>query len=117
MLDALQSAGVEFVVVGAHALALHGIVRATGDLDVLVAPTAENATRVLSALRDFGAPAEAHGVTEGDFARAGTIYQLGLPPRRIDLLTQNLGGRFRSRVEQPGHQPGRGARHPVSGAR
>lgn len=94
MLAALDGAGVEFLIVGAHALAVHGIVRATGDLDVLVRPSAENAARVVRALRAFGAPLEAHHVTEADFAAAGTVYQIGLPPRRIDLLTEISGVAF-----------------------
>jgi hypothetical protein len=56
MLCALSDAGAEFLIVGAHALAAHGHPRATGDLDIWVKPTAENAERVLAALRSFGAP-------------------------------------------------------------
>lgn len=94
MLAALDSAGVEFLIVGAHALAVHGIVRATGDLDVFVRPSVDNAARVVRALRAFGAPLQAHGVTELDFAAPGTVYQIGLPPRRIDLLTEISGVDF-----------------------
>lgn len=78
-------------VVGAHALAAYGVVRATGDLDVLARPTADNAERVLAGLRAFGAPVAAHGVTRDDLTRPGTVYQLGLPPRRIDILTSLTG--------------------------
>ena len=103
MLRALGDAGVEFLLVGAHAMAVHGVPRATGDIDLWVRPTPENARRVLLALRSFGAPVEAHGVGESDFAVEGTVYQLGLPPRRIDLLTQISGVGFEegwtSRVE------------------
>ncbi|MBL8923754.1 MAG: hypothetical protein JNJ54_33170 [Myxococcaceae bacterium] len=84
----------QFIVVGAHALAANGIVRSTGDLDVWVRPASENAARVVIALRDFGAPLAQHGVAEADFARPGTVYQLGLPPRRIDVLTQISGVEF-----------------------
>lgn len=94
LLSALDEAGAEYVIVGAHALAAHGLPRATGDFDVLVRPTAENARRVVRALLAFGAPLHAHGVTEGDFGQPGTVYQLGLPPRRIDLLTQLSGVDF-----------------------
>ena len=94
LLEAFSGANVEFIVVGAHALAAHGIVRATGDLDVWVRPTPENAARVVSALHAFGAPLTQHGVTEADFARPGTVYQMGLPPRRIDVLTQISGVDF-----------------------
>ena len=94
MLMCLADAEVEFVIVGAHALAAHGLPRATGDIDVLVRPTADNAARVIQALLAFGAPAAAHGVTADDFARPGQVYQLGLPPRRIDLLTSIDGVTF-----------------------
>ncbi len=94
MLASLLEAGVEFLVVGAHALAFHGLPRATGDIDILVRPTKENASRVVRALQAFGAPLSAHGVTEADFSTAGTVYQLGLPPRRIDLLTAIDGVSF-----------------------
>ena len=86
--------GVEFVVVGAYALAFHGIPRATGDIDILVRPSAENAARVLRALVRFGAPVQAAGVTEADFASGGVVYQIGLPPRRIDVLTEISGVDF-----------------------
>ena len=56
MLSALSAAGAEFLIVGAHAMAAHGRPRATGDLDVWVRPTPENAARVWAALRSFGAP-------------------------------------------------------------
>lgn len=94
MLAALVDAEVEFVVVGAHALAAHGIVRATGDLDIFVRPTKQNAERVVAALRAFGAPIAAHGVTAADFELADNVYQIDLPPRRIDLLTAIRGVPF-----------------------
>lgn len=94
LLAAFSRTGVQFIVVGAHALAANGIVRSTGDLDVWVRPTAENASRVIAGLRDFGAPLAQHGLTEVDFTRAGTVYQMGLPPRRIDILTQISGVEF-----------------------
>jgi hypothetical protein len=94
LLRALVDAQVEFVVVGAHAVAAHGVPRATGDLDVFVRPSSANAARVLAALRAFGAPLEAHGVTAADFEQPDTVYQIGLPPRRIDLLTSISGVPF-----------------------
>jgi hypothetical protein len=86
--------GVEFLVVGAHALAAHGVFRATGDLDILVRPEPENARRAWDALHRFGAPLVAHDVTADDLATPGTVYQLGLPPRRIDVLTSITGVEF-----------------------
>ncbi len=94
LLEAFTKARVEFIVVGAHALAAQGVIRATGDLDVWVRPSAENATRVVTALLAFGAPLAQHGVTATDFEQAGSVYQMGLPPRRIDVLTQISGVDF-----------------------
>jgi hypothetical protein len=91
MLMALTGRQVEFLIVGAYALAAHGFPRATGDIDIFVAPTAENARRVHEALLEFGAPVGAHGVSAKDFETKGTVYQIGLPPRRIDLLTSISG--------------------------
>ncbi len=87
MLLELAAAGVEHLVVGGHAVAAHGVVRGTLDIDIFVRPSDENAKRVVTALRAWGAPLENHGVTAADFAKPGTVYQLGLPPRRIDILT------------------------------
>lgn len=94
ILNDFSAANVEFVVVGAHAMALHGVPRATGDLDLFVRPSSENAGRVLSALQAFGAPLAAHGVTQGDFETPDTVYQIGLPPRRIDIMTSISGVDF-----------------------
>jgi hypothetical protein len=90
----LADARVDFLVVGGHAVARHGAVRATLDIDVLVRPSAENAPRVVAALAKFGAPLKGHGVTAADFARTGTVYQMGLPPSRIDVLTSIAGVPF-----------------------
>jgi hypothetical protein len=94
LLVAFAEAGVEFVIVGAYAVAFHGAPRASGDIDVFVRPSPENATRVLSALARFGAPLEAAGLTAVDFTRPGTVYQIGLPPRRIDVMTEISGLTF-----------------------
>jgi hypothetical protein len=85
---------VEFLIVGAYALAAHGFPRTTGDIDMFVRPTPENAARVFRALADFGAPVAAHGVTQADFEVEDKVYQLGLPPRRIDILTSISGVSF-----------------------
>jgi glycine cleavage system aminomethyltransferase T len=90
----LADGGVEFVIVGAYALAFHGAPRASGDIDVFVRPSPANAQRVFDALTRFGAPLQAAGVTAADFARPGAVYQIGLPPRRIDLLTEVSGLSF-----------------------
>ena len=76
---------VEFLVVGAHALAAHGYVRATEDLDLWVRPDLENATRVIQALVAFGAPL--HDLTQEDLTNPGVVFQIGVAPLRIDVLT------------------------------
>lgn len=80
---------VEYMVVGAHALAHHGAPRMTGDLDLLVRPTDENAQRILDALIAFGFGSLT--LTAADFSRADRVVQLGLPPARIDLITTLTG--------------------------
>jgi hypothetical protein len=94
LIRSLQAANVDFMIVGAHALAVHGVVRSTGDLDIFVRPSPQNANRVFAALVAFGAPLRAHGIEVADFSRLGTVYQLGLPPRRIDILTSISGVDF-----------------------
>jgi hypothetical protein len=76
MLSALCAAGARFLVVGAYALAAHGAPRATGDLDIWVQATSENAARVLAALRAFGAPL--FDLTEADLCARDTVFQIGL---------------------------------------
>ena len=85
MLNELSAEGADFLVVGAYALAIHGVVRATGDIDFWVRPTPENALKVYRALARFGAPLI--GVVVEDFQTPGTCYQIGVEPRRIDILT------------------------------
>jgi hypothetical protein len=92
LLRAFAGAEVRFLVVGAYALALHAKPRATGDLDLWVEPSPGNAVRVVRALRDFGAPLQ--DITEQDFSTPGIVFQLGVPPRRIDILTQLTGLTF-----------------------
>ena len=94
MLRALVHCNVRFLVVGAHALAAHGVPRSTGDLDIWVEPSPENAQRIWKALEEFGAPVENLGVTSADFTAADMVVQLGLPPGRIDLLTGLSGLTF-----------------------
>ena len=100
MVSAFAEEGVVYLVVGAYALAAHGFPRTTGDIDLLVEPTAANAKRVFRALLAFGAPVAAHGVSEEDFAKPGNVYQLGLPPRRIDVLTSISGVTFAEANEE-----------------
>lgn len=94
LLADLDDAGARYVIVGAHALAVHGYSRGTADFDVLVRPDDANAKRVYRALLAFGAPVRAHGLSERDLAKPGTIYQIGLPPYRLDILTSIDGVSF-----------------------
>jgi hypothetical protein len=92
LLRAFIAADARFLIVGAYALALHGRPRGTGDLDVWAEATPENASRVMHALAAFGAPLA--DISEADFARPGVTYQMGLPPGRIDVLTELTGLTF-----------------------
>lgn len=92
LLAEFNARGVEFLVVGAHALAAHGLVRATKDLDVWVRPDPSNAPRVITALAAFGAPL--HDLTVDDLSRPGLIFQIGVEPIRIDVITAIDGVEF-----------------------
>src|SRR5438270_1867561 len=92
LLRALSGAKARFLVVGAYAVGVHGRPRATKDLDVWIEASAANAERVLRALQRFGAPLG--DLTEADLATPGTGFQMGMPPRRIDVLTKISGVEF-----------------------
>ncbi len=92
LLQELSAADARFLIVGAYALAHHARPRATGDLDIWVDPTAENAARVIHALRRFGAPLSDLG--EADLTSENLVYQIGVIPRRIDILTSCTGLTF-----------------------
>ena len=94
LLSEFSERGVEFVIVGAFAVAYHGVPRATGDIDIFVRPSHDNATRVFAALAAFGAPLSSAGVEAEDFEKPGVVYQIGVPPRRIDVLTEISGVDF-----------------------
>lgn len=80
---------VEYLIVGAYALAYHGVPRYTGDIDILVKPDAGNAQRIMSALSEFGFGSV--GLKKEDFETAGKVVQLGAPPVRIDVITSITG--------------------------
>jgi len=92
ILQALSAEQAKFLLVGAYALAAHGYPRATLDIDIWVMPSPENAAAVLRALQRFGAPLQM--VTREDFLRDDTVFQLGVAPRRIDLITGASGLKF-----------------------
>ena len=94
LLQALLQTGARFLVVGAHAMAVHGVPRATGDLDVWIYPDPANADRVWQALVLFGAPVGGLELSRKDFETPGMVVQIGLPPRRIDFLTEVSGLNF-----------------------
>ena len=86
ILAAFLAETVEFLLVGAYALAVHGHPRATGDIDLWVRCSPDNARKILKALARFGAPVQ--DLTPADFESPKIVYQIGLAPNRIDILTQ-----------------------------
>jgi hypothetical protein len=114
LLSSLLAAEVRFLVIGAYAVGVHGRPRATKDLDIWIEATPANATRVLAALGQFGAPLG--DLTAADLDHVGTGFKMGIPPRRIDILTQIEGIGFAeawpNRIEA---EFGDGVRCPVIG--
>ena len=92
ILRALHAEGAEFLVVGAYALAAHGYPRATMDIDIWVMPSPANADAVLRALGRFGAPLG--NLVSEDLLKEDTVFQIGVAPRRIDIITGASGLRF-----------------------
>ena len=92
MLSAFEDENVDYLVVGAYALAAHGAPRATGDLDLWIRPTTENADRAFRALDAFGAPT--HDLSVSDLADPDLVFQVGIEPRRIDILSSITGVSF-----------------------
>jgi hypothetical protein len=92
MLSALSDENAEFLLVGAYAMAVHGYPRATGDMDIWIRPSAENAQRVWRALKQFKAPMR--DLTVDDFNTPDIVFQIGVAPCRIDLLTSIDGVDF-----------------------
>jgi hypothetical protein len=92
MLLALLAEDVKFILVGGYALAAHGYPRFTLDIDFFVLASPDNARAVIRALRRFGAPLS--GVSEADFEKEGIVFQVGVAPLRIDIITQISGVAF-----------------------
>ena len=86
MVKAMLDEGVEFMLVGGYAVLFHGYPRTTFDIDLWVRPSQDNAPKVLAALHRFGAPVQ--DVTVADFDHPDMVYQIGVPPCRIDILTR-----------------------------
>jgi len=89
LLESFNAQKVEYVIVGGHALAFHGAIRATKDIDLYVRPTEANSHRIMSALEAFGFGQV--GLAAADFQKPGQIVQLGYPPVRVDLVTSIEG--------------------------
>ena len=80
---------VDYIIVGAYALAYHGVPRATGDIDILVHPNKQNAQSILKALKEFGFSSV--NLKTDDFSVPGKVIQLGVAPVRIDIMTSLTG--------------------------
>ena len=92
LLRALSEADARYLIVGAYAVTFHSRPRATGNLDIWVEATPGNAARVMRALEAFGAPLQE--LSAADLVTPGIVYQIGVPPRRIDILTSLTGLTF-----------------------
>ncbi len=101
LLELLNAHNVQYVIVGAYAMAFHGVPRFTGDIDILVKPDSANAEKILAALKEFGFGSV--DLTESDFDEPDKVVQLGVSPVRIDLITSLTGvswkQAFSTRVE------------------
>lgn len=115
MLSAFNAARVEYLVVGAYSLAVHGVPRATGDIDLWIRPTSDNAQRVWRALAEFGAPMD--GLSTDDLIQPEMVVQLGLAPQRIDVLTSIDGVDFAEAWLERVRVPLDGLEIPVLGRR
>lgn len=91
-IDLLNLYKVDYMIVGAHALAYHGRPRHTGDLDIWIKPSVENASKMITVLQDFGFGSL--GLEEQDFLKENYVTQLGYPPLRIDILNSISGVEF-----------------------
>lgn len=115
MLYALSEESVRYLLVGAYALAVHGHVRATGDIDLWVERGEDNARRVMAALERFGAPLQ--NIEARVFEAPDTVFQIGVAPRRIDLLTAIDAVEFEEAWREREEVEVAGLRVPVVGRR
>ena len=98
MLKCLNASGVDYIMVGGWAVNMHGYIRATIDLDIWILANPENASRVYAALADFGAPML--DVSPHDFSEEGIVFQIGVAPCRIDILTHISGVTYADAVKR-----------------
>lgn len=115
LLIELSDKGADFVLVGGHAVAFHGHPRATKDMDVLVRASSSNAEKVYRALAAFGAPLQNFAVQAKDFAAYDGILQIGLPPRRVDIINRADGVSFDEAIAEGASFMLEGRRIPVIG--
>ena len=94
LLQLLNEYEVEYLIVGGFAVMKYGEPRYTKDLDLWVHNSPQNSLRVVGALKEFGAPLEHDGVTVETFAQKQVVYQIGIAPVRIDILTEITGVEF-----------------------
>ena len=113
LLRAFVEADVRFLVIGAHAVGYHVQPRATGDLDVWIEPTVDNARRTHDALAAFGAPL--HDLSVKDLATPGIVFQMGVAPNRIDVLNEISGVGFTEAWETRSEATVAGMKLPVIG--
>ncbi|MFB3925054.1 MAG: hypothetical protein ACE14T_03290 [Syntrophales bacterium] len=99
----LNAHKVDYIIIGAYALAYHGAPRYTGDIDILVRPDEKNAGRILDALKEFGF--DSLGLSPDDFSIPGQVVQLGTAPVRVDIVTSITGvpweEAYKGRAEGP----------------
>ena len=113
MLCAFSDAGADYLIVGAYALAAHDCPRATGDLDIWVRASAENAPRVLRAIDAFGMPID--GLSPAELTAPGLVVQFGFEPQRIDIMTSITGVMFDDAWPNRIYVDIDGRQHPVIG--
>ena len=92
MLQILLNNEVKFLIVGAYAMGAYGYPRATGDFDIWVEASPGNSQKIYSSLSEFGAPLS--DITKDTFIKKGIIFQIGVAPRRIDIITHIDGVNF-----------------------
>ena len=116
LLQLLNEFEVEYLIVGGFAVMKYGEPRYTKDLDVWVHNSARNSLRVVGALNKFGAPLEHDGITAETFTEKQVVYQIGVAPVRIDILTEITGVEFPSAGSRLRYGPATppGARRPVA---
>ena len=96
MLKCLNKAGVDYILVGGWAVNMYGYIRATVDLDIWILADADNAKKVYSAVAEFGAPVAE--MKPEEFAEYGMIFQIGVAPCRVDIISKISGVRYADAV-------------------